>query len=514
MKLKGRIIFMKKFIITSLAIAILTNFSPISFALSAKVKSNLCSATLVKPSKYPWVSKDMQAGCLGIVEVKIKDTNALMPNMGVQVETKEEPLHYSFNPFNLSTFLRKTPKRKEFNKFMLDGVKEKACWYNIPKRFWNWMVDKRVPVEYRLLPISKEDAKVFFTKDVKEGEKKLEKKTIDDFNKKIVDQNGKSNGVKLSEEMVKRALAGLQDPNVDQYDPYNTVENGNIFKFVDYKEPINVSHFYSKKEADEKNKAADLQKNKICDSFVDKSESDLKKYGLVATLSAEKPIQHLAVVVNNNIEDKPEAYKLFNLLALNGYDFLHNDKSTLEFSIQKVFKMPEDGKPIDEEKLSEVESLINSTKEKPGMYQWFKNLGNLTLKTIDSVLPQFMSDFIKASWSGISNGFRKTLDIMNKVEPKPKNNEAKIDSQQQESNGMQGGQQPAQPAQQTDTNDGAQGGQPQTTQAASALQPVINVNVVNMPVGQQKIEGDVNITGDVAHGAAEAEQPGAALDAP
>ena len=308
---------MKKFIITSLAIAALINSSPISFALSAKVKSNLrpeilsnlCSVTLIKPSKYPWASKDMQAGCLGIVEVKIKDTNALMPNMGVQVETKEEPLHYSFNPFNLSTFLRKTPKRKEFNKFMLDGVKEKACWYNIPKRFWNWMVDKRVPVEYRLLPISKEDAKVFFTKDVKEGEKKLEKKTIDDFNKKIVDQNGKSNGVKLSEEMVKRALAGLQDPNVDQYDPYNTVENGNIFKFVDYKEPINVSHFYSKKEADEKNKAADLQKNKICDSFVDKSESDLKKYGLIATLSAEKPIQHLAVVVNNNIEDKPEAYK-------------------------------------------------------------------------------------------------------------------------------------------------------------------------------------------------------------
>lgn len=41
MKLKGRIIFMKKFIITSLAIAALINSSPISFALSAKVKSNL-----------------------------------------------------------------------------------------------------------------------------------------------------------------------------------------------------------------------------------------------------------------------------------------------------------------------------------------------------------------------------------------------------------------------------------------------------------------------------------------
>ena len=308
---------MKKFIITSLAIAILTNFSPISFALSAKVKSNLCSATLVKPSKYPWVSKDMQAGCLGIVEVKIKDTNALMPNMGVQVETKEEPLHYSFNPFNLSTFLRKTPKRKEFNKFMLDGVKEKACWYNIPKRFWNWMVDKRVPVEYRLLPISKEDAKVFFTKDVKEGEKKLEKKTIDDFNKKIVDQNGKSNGVKLSEEMVKRALAGLQDPNVDQYDPYNTVENGNIFKFVDYKEPINVSHFYSKKEADEKNKAADLQKNKIDllntkIDFLQKQKNDIEQ-----DIKREK----------DNLEKEKEEIK--NKYNIELYD-IENSKNDLE----------------------------------------------------------------------------------------------------------------------------------------------------------------------------------------
>ena len=76
-----------------------------------------------------------------------------------------------------------------------------------------------------------------------------------------------------------------------------------------------------------------------------------------------------AIVVNNKIDGKPEAYKLFNLLALNGWSFLTDDKSVSEFTCQQVFKMPEGGKPANKEKLAEVDALVESTMEKPSMRQ-------------------------------------------------------------------------------------------------------------------------------------------------
>lgn len=498
---------MKRFVAASLVLAILVNSSTASFALSANVTSDLCSATLKKSSTYPWASKDMQAGCLGIIEVKIKDPGTLMQNSEMQVKLNEEPLRYGFNPFNLSTFLRKTPVRKEVNKFQLDGVRKKAAWYNIPERLLNWLLDRRVPVDYRIVPISKEEARPFLANNVNQGDKKAEVKANEDFLKNILEKNGKSKMAELSEELLERAIRGLNDGKVDPYDTYNTVEKGTIFQYANYKEPLDTLKYYSKKEADDKNKQMALQRTKICDGFGDKSESELKKYGLMTTLSAEKPIQHFAIVVNNKIDGKPEAYKLFNLLASNGYDFLNNDTSVLEFDCKTAFKMPEGGKPANKEKLAEVEALIDSTKEKPGMRQWFKNLGNLTLKSIESVLPQFVSDAFKAFWSSVSNKFSKASGIMSKVGtsvPAPvqpgRNNVGPGGQQQQQqqqqqqapaappvgNNGGQGGQ--PQPAVQPGGNNGGQQqpAAPQAQQQAQpgANQPMVVVNVNGVPQGQ------------------------------
>lgn len=506
---------MKKLIVTSLALATLVNSSIASFALSASVKSDLCSATLKKSSTYPWDGKDMQAGCLGIIEVKIKNPGALMKNSEIQVKINEEPSHY----FNSLMFFQKKPVRKEVNKFQLDGVRKKASWYNIPGRFLNWLLDKRVPVEYRIVPINKNEAQPFCAQIVNEGDKKAEAKINEGFIANVLKKNEKSKMAELAEKLIEKAVSGLSDPDVDKYDPYNVVEKGKIIKYADYKDKLDLTHYYSKKEAEDKNKQMALQRAKVCDGFVDKAESELKKYGLMATLSAEKPVQYFAIVVNNKIDDKPEAYKLFNLLASNGYNFLNDDKSVLEFTCQKVFKMPEGGKPANKEKLVEVEALINSTKEKPGMRQWFKNLSNLILNSIDTVTPQFISDAFRV----VSSKFRKALDAMDKTGPKVSSKAPAALT-----GGATAEKTPVTPAGGSTGSTAMPAGEATTTAgktpaapaapAAPASQPVINVNVVNMPVGQQKVDGNVNVLGDMAHDAAAAAQPqpqpGATLGAP
>lgn len=390
---------MKRFIVASLAFATLVNSSTESFALSAGVTSYLCSTNLTTSSTYPWASKDMQAGCLGIVEVKIKDPSKLMQNSEVQIIINKKTL----------------PFRKQVNKFQLDGVRKKASWYNIPGRLLNWLLDRRVPVDYRIVPINKNEARPFYVSNVNEGDKKLEAKTNEDFLKKISEKNGKSKMAEFSEKLFERAIRGLNDGKVDPYDTYNTVEKGTIFQYANYKEQLDTFKYYSKKEAEDQNKQMALQRTKVCDGFVDKSESELKKYGLVATLSAEKPVQHFAIVVNNKIDGKPEAYKLFNLLALNGHSFLTDDKSVLEFTCQQVFKMPEGGKPANKEKLAEVEALVESTMEKPSMRQWLRNFRSFILKPINRFLPSFISDAFKDFSSSLSKNFSNELNTLKKT---------------------------------------------------------------------------------------------------
>lgn len=402
---------MKKFIATSLTLAALANLSAASFALDTTCvssgKSSLCLATLVKPSTAaPWASENMRAICLGVVRLELKNLDNFMQNSEVQVSAKEEPLHYRFNPFELSTFLRKAPNRKNVNKFELDGVKKKSNWFRPFTRFYNWLCDARVPVKYRLVPITNAEARPFFTKPFREGEKKLEAKDKDEFIDKILANKGnKSDIAEISDMLVQKAKAGLADKNVDPYDPYDVIRKGTLIKYAKYKDQVDTDKYYSKKEAFEKNIQIQSQILNVCNSFEDKYDDELEKQGMVTTLSAETPVRHFAIVVNNNIDSKPEAYKLFKLFEQDN-DFIKDDTSLIEFSARKIINISKDALPNSRD-LSEVNDLLDSVKDKPSMSQWFVNLKDSFFTLVDSMLPQFVSDFIHAAGSAAGDALKK-----------------------------------------------------------------------------------------------------------
>lgn len=410
---------MKKFIASILAIATLTAFiQEPAFALRTqctKAGKNLITATINKPTTYPWTNNDMTAHCLGVLELKIAKPENLMQNTTIQVKTNKEPLKYfnwsNIDWKNLSTmqragiilktifnaiFFQRSLRRREVNSFKLTGLPMQASWYNVPERLLNWLFDRRIPVEYRLVQIEPDKVKKLTAKPVRVGEKKPEIVNSDDAYKNIHDVNGKSDVVKLRDELLSRALNAFKNPNVDPHDPFNIIENGNFLKLGDYKEQIDTSLYYSRKEADEKNKEIESEKKKLCDEFAAIYNEDLKNTGILGTLSAEKPNLNFAIVVNDNIDDSAESYKLSHFLATNGYAFLKADKSIIEFDAQKIFTVPDAGVPADEAQRNKALADIAATKAKPGFKQWTKNKFNTLIKGAKFVLPQVVTDFIEA----------------------------------------------------------------------------------------------------------------------
>ncbi len=410
---------MKKFIASILAIATLTAFiQEPAFAIRTqytKAGKNLITATINKPTTYPWTNNDMTAHCLGVLELKIAKPENLMQNTTIQVKTNKEPLKYfnwsNIDWKNLSTmqragiilktifnaiFFQRSLRRREVNSFKLTGLPMQASWYNVPERLLNWLFDRRIPVEYRLVQIEPDKAKKLTAKSVRVGEKKPEIVNSDDAYKNIHDVNGKSDVVKLRDELLSRALNAFKNPNVDPHDPFNIIENGNFLKLGDYKEQIDTSLYYSRKEADEKNKEIESEKKKLCDEFAAIYNEDLKSTGILGILSPEKPNLNFAIVVNDNIDDSAESYKLSHFLATNGYAFLKADKSIIEFDAQKIFTVPDTGVPVDEDQRNKALADIALTIAKPGFKQWTKNKFNTLIKGAKFVLPQVVTDFIAA----------------------------------------------------------------------------------------------------------------------
>ena len=450
---------MKKIVTLSLIVITLISMPAKSFALKVqgtKAASSLIDINLTKPDKYPWTNEDMTAHCLGVVEVKIKNPQELMQSSEIHIGAKEESLCYHFNPFEPRSFLHKLPRRQEVNSFKLDGIPVKTNWYSIHKRFLNWIVDERVHVNYRLVPINSFQANILKAKPLKIGQKKTEVKANEALDASIARENEKSEAAKLSEELLKRAINGLNDPKVDPYDPYNVVGNGNILKYAAYKEQVNRSNYYSKKEVDAKNKEISLAKMKVCDELAEAVSDDLKKFDVIAKLSSQKPIQNFAIVVNNNIDGNAEAYKLTNLVAYHGYKFINYDQSVIELDGQKVFIMPENGIPSDQEQIDTIMSEIADTKSKPGFKQWTKNMLKLAITRMKKILPKFVTDFVGVTFDSAIILKDKVKSTLNYVPA------------------------PAPPQQPQQGGNGGPGGQPQQQQPA-AQQPMVMVNVNSVP---------------------------------
>ena len=390
--------FLKKFVSVSLILASVVSFPQnLTFALNAKCTkgaSREISAVLHKPeTPYPWQNSDMTGFCLGVIEAKVKKPENLLQNTELQLQVKPVGKYFYF-----------FPKRRNVNTFKINGPSRKTDWYNIPERIINYIFSRCVKVDYRLVPISSAQAKLLMAKPVKMGEKRIETQDNERFQNEIEKVNGKNKAAELSEALLKKALDGLNDPQVDAYDPFDVVGNGNILKYADYKAPMTQTNYYSKKEAEEKNKKLSLEKGKVCDEFARKSGEDLKGFGEIGTLSTEKPVQYFAVVVNNfimNDDDengadyKAEAYKISQLLAHNGIGTFGKDKSTIEFDAKKIFTMPEAGVPSDYEQIDKVSAEVKSTLYKPGFWQWSKDKIGQFYRLLEKVLPRWFTDTVE-----------------------------------------------------------------------------------------------------------------------
>lgn len=523
---------MKRFIAVVLNISTLMTFTPKSvFAIKAQCTrsgNNLITVTINKPVTYPWTNNDMTAHCLGVLEVKIKNPQNLMQNTTIQVKANKEPLKY-FNWSNIdwknssimqrtgiilkvifdTIFFQRSFKRKYVNSFKLTGLPVQVSWYNVPERLLNWLFDRRIPIEYRLIQIDPDKVKKLTANFVRPGQKKPEVINNEDIYKNIQNLNGKSDVVKLRDELLKRALSALNNPNVDSYDPFNVIENGNFLKLGDYKEQIDTSLYYSKKETDEKNKEIESEKKKICDEFAQIYNEDLKSQGVLGTLSAEKPSLNFAIVVNDNIDDSAESYKLSHFLAINGHNFLKSDKSIIEFDAQKLFTVPESGLPADEEQRNRALADIEATKAKPGFKQWTKNKFGTFVKGAKFILPQFVTDFIGSVCEllglNLGGNYNGTYLVPDDNEHASEEQAAGIHQQNpqqpgdnvgaQQGNGGNGAVQPNSPPQQPGGNVGPQ--QSNGGNAAAQQNPQQQQNPPQQQPQQQQADGQPNVVVNV-----------------
>lgn len=399
--------FIKKFIAVNLTLFVFINcLHNFAFSLGVKVEKKASSEISFKyhkpESAYPWHDENMTCFCLGVVEAKLKNPDNLLENTEIQLELRPEPLCYGFNPFDLSSFLQETPKRKNVNTFKINGPLKRTDWYRFVTRFINYILDNRVNVQYRLVELSKDEAKIFTEKKVKEGQKKKELADDEALNKAIEEQNGKSKMADFANKIVQRAIDGLNNPNVDPHDPYNVVENAKIFDYGNYKENITVSSYFNKKEADEKNKETIKKIKKKCQEFANMSGEDLKGYGEICTLNPKKDTAFFAIIVNNNIVDeeanecKSDAYKMSKLFAYHGSKAFNGDKSMIEISAKKIFTMPEEGVPFDQTKVDEIDEEVQEALQKPGFVKWTKEKIGKYFDLLKILVPKYIADGVEA----------------------------------------------------------------------------------------------------------------------
>lgn len=167
-----------------------------------------------------------------------------------------------------------------------------------------------IPIEYRLVPISSQEAGTLTRNLVNAGAKKKSLKDVEDFYNNIDAANGKTDAEKLAEGLLKKAIDVMGKSNVDPGDPFNAVQTGNVLKYDGYRSPKNLDNYISPDEAKKINAQISKSRTLICDKYSNANGINSSNFndGNIAVLSKANPSQCFAVIVNN--VDKPEALKL------------------------------------------------------------------------------------------------------------------------------------------------------------------------------------------------------------
>ncbi len=300
-------------------------------------------------------------------------------------------------------FFRKGNVDEGENRFKLRVSGDKASWWNIPGRIWNWIWNKGVYVKYALVLTSKDDEKILETPEVKEGQKKKEVLDAEKFRKEVEKYYGKDKVTEFKETYINKLLDGIKsDPNLDPYDPFNVAEAGHLDTLQAALPAMDRNSYYTKKEADEVNKKIREDKSKVLAKLAQKCGDELITEGEVAKLSQIDKEQTFRLIVNNNIGDGGEADKLVLLLsnlAATGQSI--EDDSSVNFVSYVQSVLPDRfNNPLteaDRNNINRAYEALQAAKYKPGFFKWLWN-------GIKYITPDIIKDFVWWVGNGITLG--------------------------------------------------------------------------------------------------------------
>lgn len=327
--------FMRRFI--ALILSLLVFFSNMSSYASAEISPSMSKdskayveVSFIKPANNSTVyyNKGNTSFCLGVIKFELKNKQNLMPSVKFNII----PSSPSFSQ-KLWGRIGAALRWRTFVEILiggaLGGINPRKNFLGAACGFFFGIFTadsgysnlntfevniNQIPFEYKLVPISSQEASELTKEPVKVGEKKQNIINIESFHDEINKVNGKTGAEKLSEELIKRALNVLNNPNIDPGDPFNAVQTGNILKYAGYRSPKNLDNYISRDEANKMNAQISKSRSLICDKYSNAKGINSSNFndGNIAVLSKANPEQCFAVIVNN--VDKPEAQKLTRLL--------------------------------------------------------------------------------------------------------------------------------------------------------------------------------------------------------
>lgn len=298
------------------------------------------------------------------------------------------------------------------NSFQLRVSEDKAPWWNIPGRIWNWLWKPGVFVKYALVLTTRDDEKILETLEVKEGQKKKEVLDAEKFRKEVEKYYGKDKVTEFKETYINKLLDGIKsDPNLDPYDPFNVAESGHLDTLQADLPAMDRNSYYTKREADEVNKKIREDKSKVLAKLAQKCGDELITEGEVAKLSQINKEQTFRLIVNNNIGEGGEADKLVLLLsnlAATGQSI--EDDSSVNFVSYVQSVLPDRfNNPLTEKEKGNINrayEALQAAKYKPGFFKWLWNV-------IKYITPDIVKDVFELIYTGFSGVWqnKKTQNV-------------------------------------------------------------------------------------------------------
>ena len=300
------------------------------------------------------------------------------------------------------------------NSFQLRVSEDKAPWWNIPGRIWNWLWKPGVFVKYALVLTTRDDEKILETQEVKEGQKKKEVLDAEKFRKEVEKYYGKDKVTEFKETYINKLLDGIKsDPNLDPYDPFNVAEAGHLDTLQAALPAMDRNSYYTKREADEVNKKIREDKSKVLAKLAQKCGDELITEGEVSKLSQINKEQTFRLIVNNNIGEGGEADKLVLLLsnlAATGQSI--EDDSSVNFVSYVQSVLPDRfNNPLteaDRNNINRAYEALQAAKYKPGFFKWLWN-------GIKYLTPDIVKDFLSTVGNVIRYGSLKSPEVLQQL---------------------------------------------------------------------------------------------------